>query len=109
MSFSRSRNPIIWTYKFSDTYIERIFDCIVDLGFKLSSNLHPREHISIVGFIMRFSKHLRLSRSLKSLYCALVRPILEYGSVVWNPYTVAGSNQLERVQRKFLSFVIASF
>lgn len=31
--------------------------------------------------------------------------LLEYGAVVWNPYTAAGSNQPERVQRTFLSFV----
>lgn len=50
--------------------------------------------------ILNFLDHL-----YKSLYCTLARPILEYGSVVWNTYTAAGSNQLERVQRKFLSVV----
>lgn len=48
MYFSRSGNPIIWTYKLSDTNIERVFDCIVDLGFKLSSNLNPNEQISMI-------------------------------------------------------------
>ncbi|XP_026804335.1 uncharacterized protein LOC113547935 [Rhopalosiphum maidis] len=31
-------------------------------------------------------------------------PILEYGSVVWDPYTVSDINQLERVQFRFLRF-----
>lgn len=57
----------------------------------------------ILGFIMRLSKYLNFSRSPKSLYCA--RPILEYGSVVRNPYTAFSSNQLEHVQRTFFSFI----
>jgi hypothetical protein len=109
MTFFRFHNPILWNYKFSDTIIERGFDSILDLGFKLSSNLNLSEHISTIFCkslkILGFSKDLKLSRSLKSLYCALVRPILEYGLEIWNPYTVIGSNQLERVQCTFLSFV----
>ena len=41
------------------------------------------------------------------LYFVLVRPILEYGSLIWDPHTANGSCQLERVQRKFLKY--ASF
>lgn len=42
---------------------------------------------------------------MKNLYCSLVRPILEYGSILWDPYTSTDSVMLERVQRKFLRFV----
>jgi len=45
-----------------------------------------------------------VTKSLKSLYSALVRPILEYGPVVWDPYTVSDINQLKRVQHRFLRF-----
>ncbi|XP_008185952.1 uncharacterized protein LOC103310213 [Acyrthosiphon pisum] len=38
------------------------------------------------------------------LYCAFVRSILEYGVVVWDPYTAYDRNQIERVQRKFLNY-----
>lgn len=38
--------------------------------------------------IMRLSKNLKLVKQLKSLYCALVHPISEYGSVIWDLYTV---------------------
>lgn len=41
---------------------------------------------------------------LKILYCALVRSILEYCAVVWDPYTIYSKRQVERVQRKFLNF-----
>lgn len=41
------------------------------------------------------------------LYCIIVRPIVEYGEVIWDPHTVSDSLKLERVQRKFLRY--ASF
>lgn len=46
-----------------------------------------------------------LSSSLKALFCALITPILKYGSFVWNPHLAVYCQQIERVQRKFLSFV----
>ncbi|KAL4082597.1 hypothetical protein QTP88_029788 [Uroleucon formosanum] len=111
MTFTRSRSTILFDYNISGLTIERV-DNLIDLGFKLSSTLSPSPHIAMItsrafkvlGFIMRLSKDFKLSKSLKSLYCALVRPILEYGSVVWDPYTVSDINQLGRVQLRFLRF-----
>lgn len=58
----------------------------------------------MLSFVMTLAKDFCLGMSIKSLFCALVRPTLEYGVVVWNPYTVSYSRQLERIQRKFLWF-----
>ena len=33
-----------------------------------------------------------------------MRPILEYGAIVWDPHTADNSRQLESVQRRFLRF-----
>lgn len=41
------------------------------------------------------------------LYYSFVRPILEYGAVIWDPHDVNDSFRLERVQRKFMKY--ASF
>jgi len=41
---------------------------------------------------------------LKIVYRALVRPILEYGCVVWDPRSANNSKQQERVQNRFLRF-----
>ncbi|XP_025206288.1 cilia- and flagella-associated protein 61-like [Melanaphis sacchari] len=111
MTFTRSHSTILFDYNISGLTIERV-DNLTDLGFKLTRNLSPSPHIAMItnrafkvlGFIMRLSKDFKLSKSLKSLYCALVRPILEYGSVVWDPYTASDINQLERVQHRFLRF-----
>lgn len=45
----------------------------------------------------------------KLLYCTLVRPILEYGSCVWNPHYECHENSIERVQKKFLRFINYKF
>jgi hypothetical protein len=42
------------------------------------------------------------------LYITLVRPRLEYASVVWNSITSTDANKLERIQQKF-TFVFLSF
>jgi len=82
------------------------------LGFIFTLSLSPRSHITsitckafkLLGYIRRVSSEFKLKNSLKSLYCALVRPILEYGSVVWDPHCSDLGHQLEGVQRKFLNY-----
>ncbi|KAL5240272.1 hypothetical protein ACI65C_007682 [Semiaphis heraclei] len=85
-------------------------DYVMDLGFKLSCNLDPTAHIEYVcckalktlDLVIRLIKDFRLVSSLKTFFCALVRPILEYGTVLWNPHTADNARQIERVQRRFL-------
>lgn len=113
MTFTRIHSPIVFSYRLGKSDIIRVTnDCVMDLGFKFNSKLDPGPHINYVcckalktlGFIMRLSRDFRLELSIKSLYCALVRPILEYGAIVWDPVTAGHSSELERVQRRFLRF-----
>ncbi|KAI4479461.1 hypothetical protein M0802_014375 [Mischocyttarus mexicanus] len=48
------------------------------------------------------SKHFNNSNTLRIPYCQLVRPILEYGSIIWSPYYTTYSSNIKRVQHKFL-------
>lgn len=57
---------------------------------------------TVLGIIKHLSKEFKLTKILKS--CALIRSILEYGSVLWNPYTDSDSNQLEHIHRRFFRF-----
>lgn len=57
-----------------------------------------------LGFIIRLAKEFQLNMSIKILYCALVRSILEYCCVVLDPDSDSDSKQLELVQSKFLRF-----
>ncbi|KAF0750660.1 Reverse transcriptase domain-containing protein, partial [Aphis craccivora] len=52
--------------------------------------------------VLRSSSEFQLASPFKALYCALVRPLLEYGSVLWDPSTACVSSSIERVHRKFL-------
>jgi hypothetical protein len=83
---------------------------VKDLGFTLTRNLCPNMHIQIIcckalkllGFINRVSTDFHLLTPLKTLFCSLVYPILEYGTILWNPSTTSACSMIERVQRKFL-------
>lgn len=109
-SFYRTHSHIYFPYVIHDFPIQPASEFIRDLGFTFTPDLSPILHIEnmccralkILGFVLRSSASFQLLSPLKSLYCALVRPLLEYGSVLWDPSTACASASIERVQRKFL-------
>ena len=44
--------------------------------------------------------------ALKALFCSLVRPILEYASIVWCPVSSVWIERVESVQRRFTRIAI---
>jgi len=58
----------------------------------------------ILGFIKRHAVNCNSPNCLLVLYNALVRSILEYGSIVWSPNTAADIPRIDRVQNYFMSF-----
>ena len=55
----------------------------------------------ILGLISRCLSFLHDQVTLRTIYCSLVRPHLDYCSVVWSPHTQRNINMLERrVQRR---------
>lgn len=75
----------------------------------LSSDLSFGTHIEkickkasrMLGLIRRSCREFSPD-TLRHLYISLVRPVLEYASVVWSPSYVTKIDRLERVQRQFL-------
>ncbi|KAL4126471.1 hypothetical protein QTP88_010693 [Uroleucon formosanum] len=112
MTYTISRSSIMSPYFINNAAVSRTMDYVMDLGFKLSCNLDPTTHIEYVcckalktfGLVIRLIKNFRLVSSLKTLFSALVRPILEYETVVWDPHTADNARQIERVQRRFLRY-----
>ena len=43
--------------------------------------------------------------SVTELYKAFVRPILEYGTIIWSPYTSTNIIKLERVQKRMCRMI----
>ena len=81
-----------------------------DLGIIVSNDLKPRKHLlgvctkanRIPGLVKGCFTKLDKTKSAHCMYKSIVRPILEYGSVVWSPWTVQDKQALEREQRRFL-------
>ncbi len=83
-------------------------DTLRDLGILMSSSMKFSEHCSTIAAkaMQRTSLLFRVFTTTKvhpyiRAYKAYVRPILEYGSPVWNPHLQGDILRLERVQRYF--------
>ena len=115
MCFSR-RSVHPSSYVIKHHILEQVFN-YVDLGVNMDPKLNFSLHIdtmvlkakAVLSFVKRWSKEFRDPYITKTLYTTLVRPILEYGSVVWNPSYQIHSDKLESVQKQFLLFALAHF
>ena len=89
ITFTRKKDPILFNYQLQGATIERVSH-VKDLGVILDSQLTYKQHISYVvdkasrmlGFVFRVAKNFSDIHCLKSLYCSLVRSVLEYCSAV---------------------------
>ena len=78
-----------------------------DLGIMVSNNLKSTEHVNCIVAraqrIFGLIKKTFVSRDasvIMPLYCSLVRSLLDYATIIWNPYLVRDINSVERVQRR---------
>ena len=83
-----------------------------DLGVYLDKDLNFDFHIKtsinkankVLGLIRRSFKFLN-EENTKLLYVSLIRPILEYGNVVWSPKLMKHVHDLERTQRRVTKLI----
>ena len=86
--------------------IDRV-DSIKYLGLTIKNNLFWSDHISkicskarrLVGMLFRNFYTCADTSTIKMLYLTLVRPHLEYGNQVWDPYHIKDLKLLEDVQK----------
>ena len=91
-------------YRICDQELEHVFE-EKDLGVIFDSDLSFSEHIaskinkgnSIVGLIRRSFTFLDCA-SFTKLYCAMVRPHLEYAQSIWSPHLLKDIDAIENVQ-----------
>ena len=83
-----------------------------DSGMEIDSQLDFGEHIiQIVGKanrqlgLIKRCFAIRDRQSLLLLYKSTVRPIQEYGSVVWSPWTKKYINMIEQIQHRFTKLI----
>ena len=84
----------------------------VTIHQKLSWNTHIgqvcRKANSTRAFLQRnISKCPTKTKAL--CYTTLVRPIMEYGSIIWDPHTANNIGKLEMVQRRSARFVMGDY
>lgn len=116
ITFTTRHSATLYNYTIKGQHLKRS-EVAKDLGVYFDSKLNFRAHFNYIinrgfrmqGFIIRASKGLKKPLSLLRLYCALVRPILEYATVVWSPFYNVHSQSIERVQKSFLRSVCGRF
>lgn len=109
VSFTRKTDKLTWLYTLNNQPILRK-DVVSDLGVLLDSQLRFHHQVEKVfaaaskslGMASYITKDLQGIDAFKVLYTSLVRPKLEYASVIWNFLTVADCAKLESIQHKFL-------
>lgn len=112
MRFFRNRQPIMFNYVINDNYLENL-QLVKDLGIFFDPTLSFKQHFDFIvnksfkllGFMKRSLTDFNNIDCFKSVYCSVIRSVLEFGSNVWSPYYKCHKNCIERVQRRFLRFV----
>ena len=111
LRITHTRSPIQFSYSLNNTQLQETTNHDY-LGVNLSNDLSWNSHIGNItakanrslGFIRRnlFSCSMHTK---EMAYKMLVRPILEYGSSVWDPHTQKLIKQVEAVQNRAARFV----
>lgn len=113
ITFHRKMHPIVFHYEIDGIILNRV-DHVTDLGVQLDEKMSFELHRSAIiskatrqlGFISKVAKDFSDPHCWKSLYCSLVRPILENASVVWHPHQLTWSLRIERIQKRFIRLAL---
>ena len=107
-----SKNPSSsFMYQLNNTILKNVATNPY-LGVLFSSNMKWSPHInnitkkasSTLGFIKRNLRRCP-TQCKKTAYLALIRPLLEYGAIIWDPYQKQEIDRMERIQRKAVRFI----
>ena len=86
------------------------------LGLTISDDLKWSSHItkmtkkanSTMAFLRRNLRNFP-EDCRKTAYLSLVRSILDYGSIIWDPYLLSDIDKIERVQRQAARFITGDY
>lgn len=111
MSITNKKQPLLFNYTADGNTLTRVREYKY-LGLLISDNLHWDKHITNVANHSMFKLHY-LKRALRNsptstnllAYKSIVLPILDYGNIIWDPFTAANLSKLNRVQNKAVRFI----
>ena len=115
MRITRKKSPLVRDYYINEQSLESVH-IYKDLGLLTSSNLSWNSHVDsltakankVLGLVKRTCKDFKDITTLRTLYCSLVRPLLEYSCETWNPHTQRNINRIEAIQRRATKFILKS-
>ena len=78
-----------------------------DVGLTFKNNIQQMlsSATKSLSFVIRICHNFSKISTFKLLYNAFVRSKLDYGSVVWNKQFSSWSNDVEKVQKRFLRYL----
>lgn len=86
------------------------------LGITISDDLSWKKHITNLcnaAEVKLWSLRRKLkfaSRDVKlTAYLTLIRPALEYGSIIWDPHTKNEVKKIEKIQRRAARFIMSKY
>lgn len=115
MRITHKKRPLLFFYTANNVLLSEVQEYKY-LGVWISNDLSWTKHIDVVT-----AKCLRklffLRHSLKSAtpdlrllaYNSIIRPIMEYAVVIWDPFTRNNIEKLERIQKKAVRFIYNSY
>ena len=113
---SLARNPkSSFFYSLDNTILQSVTSNPY-LGVQFSQDLSWSHHIngitkkanSTLGFLRRNLRNCPQT-SRRTAYLALVRPLLEYGAIIWDPHLKQDITKLERTQRAAVRFIARDY
>ena len=109
------KKKTVYMYQLDNTFLQEVSNNPY-LGLNISDDLTWNYHInamckkasSTLGFLKRNLKMCPKETRL-SAYISLVRSTLEYGAVIWDPFTQNEIDKIERLQRNAARFINNDF
>lgn len=111
ISFAKNISKIQCTYSINGEAVKKVPECKY-LGIYLTESFHWNRHIdqmiskaSRTLFFIRRNFHCATKEVKETLYFLLVRSILEYACVIWDPAQKYLAKTIEKVQNQAARFV----
>jgi hypothetical protein len=117
MSISRKKNKILYDYNLNEYPLERV-NVFCDLGVLITDDLTWEVHIrdmirkanQRLGLVRRSLGYMCCMEAKLLAYKSLIRPLLEYCSVLWfQPYNKKLLKLLETIQRKSTKYILNNY
>lgn len=115
MHITRSRRPLITPYNMHGEHLEVVHDTKY-LGLTIKDDLNWNSHINnivagsnqVQGMLSRNIKKAPQQTKITAVN-TLIRPKVEYGAAIWDPFTNENIDKLERVQRRAARYVCNNY